>query len=47
MPPSDWPSVAASWVVLAGSSSASRMAAREPPSEPVACAVAGPELPGR
>jgi len=31
MPPSDWPSVPASWVVLAGSSSASRMAAREPP----------------
>jgi len=25
MPPGDWPSVAASWVVLAGSSSASRM----------------------
>ena len=31
MPPTDWPSVAASWVVLAGSSSASRIAARERP----------------
>ena len=32
MPPSDWPSVATSWVVLAGSSRASRMTARDGPS---------------
>ena len=44
MPPSDWPSAATSWVVLAGSSSASRMAAREEPRSRCS-AVPGPGRP--
>ncbi len=46
MPPSDWPGVATSWVVLAGSSSAIRMVARDGPSSR-SSAEPGAGRPGR